>query len=139
MVNTIGKDQHGGPYKPRKGKIANSFNRYSKAQFEYVRSTANALLKGFGYDPEHCGFPDDIQLPVRCTRMPVNYDENTWLHLNEANNPVRDPMDTFGRLSSRFRKALVEPVLSSDGTKLNMEEVMNARNYAAAKDKHLKS
>ncbi|KAJ8577466.1 hypothetical protein ON010_g1736 [Phytophthora cinnamomi] len=46
---------------------------------------------------------------------------------------IRKKNDSFGRGSTYFRRALTEPVIANDGTELNMDEVLAARERLQAK------
>lgn len=124
VIATSGENS--GPYVPRSGKIGASFCHYSEEQFQYILKTANLPLRGFGYDPSTQNFPNDIQLPrrqVKPGRVPGAELEIS----NDVGLEIRKKNDTFGRFSTWFRKALVDPVLANDGSELNMDEVFAAR------------
>ncbi|KAH9075194.1 hypothetical protein Ae201684P_003878 [Aphanomyces euteiches] len=126
-----------GPYKPRSGKIASSFRHFSPDQFKYIVDTARTHLRNFGYDPETQNFPDDIRLPNRQIK-PAKPGATTWV-LSGDKLDLRDRNDTFGRLSTWFRKSLVDPIIASDGTELNMDEVLAARERARLRDEEAKT
>lgn len=130
---TGGEDS--GPYKPRSGKIGASFKHYSEEQFQYIRQTASLPLRGFGYDPETQDFPNEIRLPKRQVKPGKAPDAKVEITTDTAME-VRKYQDTFGRGSTAFRKMLIDPVIASDGTELNVEEVVAARErIAQAKEK----
>lgn len=115
-----------GPYVPRSGKIGASFRHYSDEQFQYVLKTANLPLRGFGYDPVTQDFPNTILLPRR--QVKPGKVPNAVLEIsNDAALEIRKKNDSFGRWSTWYRKALLEPVIASDGSELNMDEVVIAR------------
>lgn len=118
-----------GPYVPRSGKIGASFRHFSDEQFQYVLKTANLPLRGFGYDPATQNFPNDIQLPRRQVK-PGNVPDAVLEISNDIGLEIRKKNDSFGRFSTWFRKALVDPVIASDGSELNMDEVLLAREKA---------
>ena len=130
------------PYTPRSGKIAKSFKRYSDSQFGDIVEAAQGPLKGFGYHPSQ-RFPHVIELPRRQVKHPKDFlkvenvgkesSEANVVVINGDNCQIRKPEDPFGRLSSRFRKALLEPVVSAKGVPLNVEEVEKARERLEAK------
>ncbi|CAI5733246.1 unnamed protein product [Hyaloperonospora brassicae] len=123
VVATSG--DHDGPYKPRSGKIGASFRHFSDEQFEFIRTTANLPLRGFGYDPVTQNFPTDIRLPKR--QVKPGKAGATLLVSIDQDMEIRKKNDSFGRGSTHFRRALVEPVIASDGSELNMHEVLAAR------------
>ncbi|OQS00964.1 hypothetical protein ACHHYP_20085 [Achlya hypogyna] len=114
-----------GPYKPRSGKIGASFRHYSPAQFQHVLTTARPLLRQFGYDTETQNFPAEIPLPNR--QVKPGKPDAAPLVLSADGLELRARNDSFGRLSTWFRKTLLDPVIASDGTELNMDEVLAAR------------
>lgn len=111
------------PYKPRSGKIGGSFKHYSPQQFQYILQAATPQLTGFGYHPETQGFPQRIEIP----RKNIKPGKPGAELLVNKGKLVRQDDDFFGRLFTRFRKSLTEPVISSDGEPLNVEEVEKAR------------
>jgi len=121
-----------GPYKPRSGKIGASFRHYSEEQFQYVLKTARMALRGFGYDTETQNFPQNIPLPNRQVKPGKEGVES--LELSADNYELRKSNDTFGRLSTWYRKSLLDPVIASDGTELNMDEVLAARQQKLQKE-----
>ncbi|TYZ64212.1 hypothetical protein PybrP1_011497 [[Pythium] brassicae (nom. inval.)] len=124
VVATSG--EHSGPYVPRSGKIGASFRHFSPAQFEHVRTTAKLPLRGFGYDPETQRFPATIELPRR--QVKPGRSPGAVLEIStDAAREIRKKSDVYGRFSTWFRKALVDPVIASDGTELNVDEVLLAR------------
>ncbi|CAK4699612.1 unnamed protein product [Aphanomyces euteiches] len=136
-IESILTEQDTGPYKPRSGKIASSFRHFSPNQFKYIVDTARTHLRNFGYDPETQNFPDDIRLPNRQIK-PAKPGATTWM-LSGDKLDLRDRNDTFGRLSTWFRKSLVDPIIASDGTELNMDEVLAARERARLRDEEAKT
>ncbi|KAL4138538.1 hypothetical protein PRIC2_002043 [Phytophthora ramorum] len=114
-----------GPYKPRSGKIGGSFRHYSEEQFQYILKTANLPLRGFGYDPETQNFPKEITLPKRQVK-PGKEGAELLISIDPVME-IRKKNDSFGRGSTYFRRALTEPVIASDDTELNMDEVLAAR------------
>ncbi|ETV96377.1 hypothetical protein H310_10530 [Aphanomyces invadans] len=124
-------DSSTGPYKPRSGKIASSFRHYSPEQFQHVLDVARVHLRNFGYDTETQGFPHDVRLPSRQLRPAKAGGKSVWV-LSGDKLELRHRSDTFGRLSTWFRKDLTDPILASDGTELNMHEVEAARERARA-------
>ncbi|OWZ21986.1 hypothetical protein PHMEG_0003383 [Phytophthora megakarya] len=120
-----------GPYKPRSGKIGGSFRHYSDEQFQYILKTANLPLRGFGYDPETQNFPKEITLPKRQVK-PGKEDAKLLISIDPVME-IRKKNDSFGRGSTYFRRALTEPVIANDGTELNMDEVLAARERLQAK------
>ncbi|KAF1324048.1 Transmembrane 9 superfamily member 2, partial [Globisporangium splendens] len=118
--------ENSGPYVPRSGKIGGSFRHYSDEQFQYILKTANMPLRGFGYDPNTQDFPKQIMLPRRQVKPGKAPDAQLEIS-NDVGHEIRKKNDTFGRFSTWFRKALVDPVIASDGTELNMDEVYAAR------------
>ncbi|RQM22017.1 hypothetical protein B5M09_009192, partial [Aphanomyces astaci] len=108
-----------------------SFRHYSPDQFQHVLDVARVHLRNFGYDTNTQGFPHDIRLPNRQLRPAKPGGKSVWT-LSGDKLELRDRNDTFGRLSTWFRKALTEPILASDGTNLNMHEVEAARERALA-------
>uniref|UniRef100_M4BFE8 Sulfotransferase domain-containing protein n=1 Tax=Hyaloperonospora arabidopsidis (strain Emoy2) TaxID=559515 RepID=M4BFE8_HYAAE len=123
VVSTSGDEA--GPYKPRSGKIGGSFRHFSEDQFQYIWKTAKLPLRGFGYDPVTQEFPDDIRLPKRQVKQ--GKEGATLLISIDQDMEIRKKNDSFGRGSTYFRRGLTEPVIASDGTELNMEEVLAAR------------
>ncbi|GMF46954.1 unnamed protein product [Phytophthora fragariaefolia] len=121
-----------GPYKPRSGKIGGSFRHYSEEQFQYILKTANLPLRGFGYDPETQNFPEEITLPKRQVKPGKSTDAKLLIAIDPAME-IRKKNDSFGRGSTYFRRGLTEPVIASDGTELNMDEVLAARERLQAK------
>ncbi|ETI35790.1 hypothetical protein F441_17809 [Phytophthora nicotianae CJ01A1] len=121
-----------GPYKPRSGKIGGSFRHYSEEQFQYILKTANLPLRGFGYDPETQNFPKEITLPKRQVKSGKEGAE--LLISTDPTMEIRKKNDSFGRGSTYFRRALTEPVIANDGTELNMDEVLAARERLAKKE-----
>ncbi|KAG6586517.1 fbox domain containing protein [Phytophthora cinnamomi] len=121
-----------GPYKPRSGKIGGSFRHYSDEQFQYILKTANLPLRGFGYDPETQNFPTEIALPKRQVKPGKTADAQLLISIDPAME-IRKKNDSFGRGSTYFRRALTEPVIANDGTELNMDEVLAARERLQAK------
>ncbi|KAF4317267.1 hypothetical protein BBO99_00008171 [Phytophthora kernoviae] len=122
---TTGGDK-AGPYKPRSGKIGASFRHYSEEQFQYILKTANLPLRGFGYDPETQDFPNQISLPKRQVKPGKTADAELVISTDQAME-IRKKNDSFGRHSTYFRKMLTDPVIANDGTELNMDEVLAAR------------
>ncbi|RHY11239.1 hypothetical protein DYB25_000771 [Aphanomyces astaci] len=111
--------------------IVRSFRHYSPDQFQHVLDVARVHLRNFGYDTNTQGFPHDIRLPNRQLRPAKPGGKSVWT-LSGDKLELRDRNDTFGRLSTWFRKALTEPIVASDGTNLNMHEVEAARERALA-------
>lgn len=124
-----------GPYKPRSGKIGASFKHYSEEQFQYILQTAKLPLRGFGYDTETQNFPAEIQLPRRQVK-PGKVPGASLEISTDLNMEVRRKNDIFGRGSTWFRKNLTDPVIASDGTELNMDEVLEARKRAEEQLEH---
>ncbi|KAF1780864.1 P-loop containing nucleoside triphosphate hydrolase [Phytophthora cactorum] len=110
---------------PRSGKIGGSFRHYSEAQFQYILKTANLPLRGFGYDPETQNFPKEISLPKR--QVKPGKEGAELLISTDPTMEIRKKNDSFGRGSTYFRRSLTEPVIANDGTELNMDEVLAAR------------
>jgi len=124
-----------GPYKPRSGKIGASFRHYSEAQFQYILQTARLPLRGFGYDTETQNFPADIQLPRR--QVKPGKETGAQLEIStDVEMEVRRKNDVFGRGSTWFRKMLTDPVVASDDSELNMDEVLAARQRAKEEQEH---
>jgi hypothetical protein len=124
-----------GPYKPRSGKIGASFRHYSEAQFQYILQTARLPLRGFGYDTETQNFPANIQLPRR--QVKPGKETGAQLEIStDVEMEVRRKNDVFGRGSTWFRKMLTDPVVASDDSELNMDEVLAARQRAKEEQEH---
>lgn len=122
-----------GPYKPRSGKIGGSFRHYSEEQFQYILKTANLPLRGFGYDPERTqNFPKEVTLPKRQVK-PGKEGAELLISTDQAME-IRKKNDSFGRGSTYFRRALTEAVIANDGTELNMDEVLAARDWLVKKE-----
>jgi hypothetical protein len=119
-------DSATGPYKPRSGKIGASFRHFSPSQFKYILDAAKPVLRQFGYDTETQNFPAIIRLPHRQIKHGI---AGSSLTLSADGLDIRNKRDTFGRLSTYFRKMLLEPVIASDGSELNMHEVEAAREW----------
>ncbi|RLN31597.1 hypothetical protein BBJ28_00024454 [Nothophytophthora sp. Chile5] len=122
--------ENAGPYVPRSGKIAASFRHYSDEQFQYILKTANLPLRGFGYDPQTQDFPNKIPLPRRQVKPGKSADAELVIS-TDFEMEIRKKSDAFGRYSTFYRKTLTDPVIASDGTELNMEEVLAAREKAS--------
>lgn len=118
--------ENSGPYVPRSGKIGASFRHFSEEQFQYILKTANMPLRGFGYDPETQNFPKDIPIPRRQVKPGKTADAALEISIDPAAE-IRKRSDSYGRLSTWYRKALTEPVIANDGSELNMDEVLLAR------------
>ncbi|CEG35502.1 fbox domain containing protein [Plasmopara halstedii] len=125
IYDVIATGDETGPYKPRSGKIGGSFRHYSKEQFEHILRIANLPLRGFGYDPETQNFPTEISLPKRQVK-PGKEGAELLISIDQAME-IRKSNDTFGRGSTYFRRALTDPIIANDGTELNMDEVIAAR------------
>ncbi|KAF0684064.1 Aste57867_23985 [Aphanomyces stellatus] len=136
-IESILTEEDTGPYKPRSGKIASSFRHYSPEQFQYVLDMARLSLRNFGYDTETQQFPEQIRLPNRQVR-PAKAGATSWVLSGDAFD-LRSRTDPFGRLSTWFRKELVDPVIASDGTELNMDEVVAARGRRRALEEEIKA
>ncbi|RLN92746.1 hypothetical protein BBJ28_00004294 [Nothophytophthora sp. Chile5] len=121
--------ENAGPYVPRSGKIAGSFRHYSDEQFQYILKTANLPLRGFGYDPQTQDFPNKIPLPRRQVKPGKSADAELVIS-TDFEMEIRKKSDAFGRYSTFYRKTLTDPVIASDGTELNMDEVLAAREKA---------
>nr|CCA26282.1 conserved hypothetical protein [Albugo laibachii Nc14] len=118
-----------GAYAPRSGKIGASFKHYSKDQFDYILNTARIPLRGFGYDPETQDFPASIRLPKRQVKLARIANSELLISI-DSKMEIRKKGDTYGRHASKYRKALLDPVICNDGTELNVEEVTEARKKA---------
>lgn len=115
-----------GPYVPRSGKIGASFKHYSDEQFQHILKVANLPLRGFGYDPVTQDFPQEIPLPKRQVKPGKTPDMELEIPIDPTLE-VRKRNDLYGRFSTWYRKALTNPVIASDGTELNLDEVLQAR------------
>jgi hypothetical protein len=118
--------ENSGPYVPRSGKIGASFKHYTDEQFQHILKVANLPLRGFGYDPVTQKFPDEIPLPRRQVK-PGKFEGAELEVPIDPTQEVRKRNDLYGRFSTWYRKALLDPVIASDGTELNMDEVLQAR------------
>ncbi|TMW66065.1 hypothetical protein Poli38472_003830 [Pythium oligandrum] len=127
VMETSGENS--GPYVPRSGKIGASFKHYSDEQFQHILKVANLPLRGFGYDPVTQNFPNDIQLPRRQVKPGKTPDAVLEVPIDPAQE-IRKRNDAYGRYSTWYRKGLTDPVIANDGTELNMDEVLQARQKA---------
>ncbi|DAZ94378.1 TPA: hypothetical protein N0F65_001112 [Lagenidium giganteum] len=125
--------ENSGPYVPRSGKIGGSFRHYSEEQFQYILKTANLPLRGFGYDPVTQDFPNQLPIPRRQVK-PASQPGNELEISIDLTKEIRKRNDAYGRLSTYYRKALTDPVIASDGTELNMDEVEFARQLKHQKE-----
>ncbi|KAJ0397562.1 hypothetical protein P43SY_003437 [Pythium insidiosum] len=132
VMETSGENS--GPYVPRSGKIGASFKHYSDEQFQYILKVANLPLRGFGYDPVTQNFPNDIPLPRRQVKPGKTVGAELEIPIDPSQE-IRKRNDVYGRFSTWYRKALTDPVLASDGTELNMDEVIQARQKQEQEDR----
>ncbi|DAZ96030.1 TPA: hypothetical protein N0F65_000025 [Lagenidium giganteum] len=120
--------ENSGPYAPRSGKIGGSFRHYSEEQFQYILKTAKLPLRGFGYDPVTQDFPNDLSAPHRQVK-PASKPGKEMEIEPKSKVEIRKRNDPHGRLATKYRKMLTHPVIASDGTPLNMDEVESARRF----------
>ncbi|OQS06382.1 basolateral NaK(2Cl) cotransporter [Thraustotheca clavata] len=121
-IEAVLNSDDAGPYKPRSGKIGASFRHYSPEQHQHVLNKARPLLRQFGYDTETQDFPNSIPLPNR--QVKYGKQDAALLVLSVDGLELRARNDMFGRLSTYYRKMLLDPVIAADGSELNMEEML---------------
>jgi len=134
VTEVLGSKGEGSTYKPRKGTVGGSLRHYSPQQRVAVQELAAEQMKLFGYSYDEA--TGALELVEDRMSLVLGHNLTGVVHVNACvANPemsselLRVEDDPYGRKLCRFRKALPQPVLSLEGTALNVEEVERSAQF----------